>query len=177
MIIRQTHNGKTVPIRLCLNNESGYYLDICMYRETTDPRTGVVKFEAYGPRHGPRHVLDFTIDGIVNWIDRQRSSLAFGHVRQPTQNALDAFQVVCVRTVGYTVVVHNLNAAELRVRCVDFSSQQSVKSTVPCQNYMRIFDLNNTLTQADQISSNANSSTRHQRNSHNILDKQNKQTK
>ncbi|EFX86656.1 hypothetical protein DAPPUDRAFT_222043 [Daphnia pulex] len=57
MIIRQTHNGKTVPIRLCLNNESGYYLDICMYRETTDPRTGVVKFEAYGPRHGPLHGL------------------------------------------------------------------------------------------------------------------------
>ena len=57
MIIRQTHNGKTVPIRLCLNNESGYYLDICMYREVTDPRTGVVKFESYGPRHGPLHGL------------------------------------------------------------------------------------------------------------------------
>lgn len=57
MIIRQTHNGKTVPIRLSLNNESGYYLDICMYREVTDPRTGVVKFEAYGPRHGPLHGL------------------------------------------------------------------------------------------------------------------------
>jgi hypothetical protein len=28
-----------------------------MYRETTDPRTGVVKDEAYGPRHGPLHGL------------------------------------------------------------------------------------------------------------------------
>ena len=36
MIIRQTHNGKTVPVRLCLGNESGYYLDICLYIEVTD---------------------------------------------------------------------------------------------------------------------------------------------
>lgn len=57
MIIRLTHNAKTIPLRLYLNNESGYYLDICMYREVTDPRTGVVKFEAYGPRQGALHGL------------------------------------------------------------------------------------------------------------------------
>jgi hypothetical protein len=74
------------------------------------------------------HVFEFTIDGIVNRVDRQRSALAFGHVRQSTQNALDAFQVMSVRTVRHVVVVHNLNAAELRVR-MNFPSQQSVKST------------------------------------------------
>ncbi|KAK2717768.1 hypothetical protein QYM36_006530, partial [Artemia franciscana] len=57
MIIRPSPNEATVPIRLNLANESGYYLDVCMYKEVTDPKTGVVKFEAYGPRMGPLHGL------------------------------------------------------------------------------------------------------------------------
>lgn len=43
MTIRQTPNSKIIPIRLCLANESGYYLDISMYREVTDPRSGLVR--------------------------------------------------------------------------------------------------------------------------------------
>jgi len=42
MTIRQTPNGKTIPIRLCLANESGYYLNICLYKEVTDPHSGLV---------------------------------------------------------------------------------------------------------------------------------------
>lgn len=42
MTIRQTPNSKIIPIRLCLANESGYYLDISLYREVTDPKTGLV---------------------------------------------------------------------------------------------------------------------------------------
>ncbi len=45
------------PIRLFLTNESGYYLDISMYRESTDPRTGQVMFQAFGSLQGPLHGL------------------------------------------------------------------------------------------------------------------------
>ena len=73
MILRQTPNGKTVPIRLCLNNESGYYLDICLYKEVTDPRTGVVKFECYGSRHGPLHGLPISTPYMTkDYLQRKR---------------------------------------------------------------------------------------------------------
>ena len=38
--IRLTPTGKAIPIRLFLTNESGYYLDISLYKEVTDSRTG-----------------------------------------------------------------------------------------------------------------------------------------
>lgn len=34
--IRLTPNSKTIPIRLFLTNENGYYLDISLYEEVTD---------------------------------------------------------------------------------------------------------------------------------------------
>lgn len=40
--IRLTPTGKAIPIRLFLTNESGYYLDISLYKEVTDSRTGQV---------------------------------------------------------------------------------------------------------------------------------------
>ncbi|XP_048240447.1 acetyl-CoA carboxylase-like isoform X4 [Haliotis rufescens] len=55
--IRLTTNGTSFPIRLFLTNESGYYLDISLYREVTDPRTGQVMFQAYGAMQGPLHGL------------------------------------------------------------------------------------------------------------------------
>ncbi|XP_049512514.1 acetyl-CoA carboxylase-like isoform X3 [Dermacentor silvarum] len=51
-------NGKCVPIRLFLANESGYYLDISLYKERLDPETGLMQFDAWGPhRQGPLHGL------------------------------------------------------------------------------------------------------------------------
>ncbi|MBV98493.1 Acetyl-CoA carboxylase 2, partial [Eschrichtius robustus] len=38
--IRQTTTDHAVPIRLFITNESGYYLDISLYKEVTDPRSG-----------------------------------------------------------------------------------------------------------------------------------------
>lgn len=43
--IRLTPTGKQIPIRLFLTNESGYYLDISLYKEVTDSRT-----EQVGPK-------------------------------------------------------------------------------------------------------------------------------
>ncbi|CAN7995548.1 unnamed protein product [Ixodes hexagonus] len=58
MTIRPSLNGKCLPIRLFLANESGYYLDISLYKEVVDPETGQMQFEAWGHhRQGPLHGL------------------------------------------------------------------------------------------------------------------------
>lgn len=41
--IRQTTTSGVLPIRLFITNESGYYLDISLYKEVTDPRSGNVR--------------------------------------------------------------------------------------------------------------------------------------
>ncbi|XP_049825243.1 acetyl-CoA carboxylase isoform X3 [Aethina tumida] len=57
VIIRPSPNAETTTIRLCLANDSGYYLDINMYTEEVDPDTGIIKFKAYGTKQGPMHGL------------------------------------------------------------------------------------------------------------------------
>ena len=47
MTIRMTPNGKCIPFRLFLANESGYLLDMHLYKEVRDPLTGQMKFEAW----------------------------------------------------------------------------------------------------------------------------------
>lgn len=44
--IRQTTTGSAVPIRLFITNESGYYLDISLYKEVTDSRSGNVRADS-----------------------------------------------------------------------------------------------------------------------------------
>ncbi|CAM4660645.1 unnamed protein product [Lepidochelys olivacea] len=53
--IRLTPVGKAIPIRLFLTNESGYYLDISLYKEVNDPRTGNIMFHSYGDKQGLQH--------------------------------------------------------------------------------------------------------------------------
>ncbi|XP_037086840.1 LOW QUALITY PROTEIN: acetyl-CoA carboxylase-like [Pollicipes pollicipes] len=57
MTIRSSAHSATTSIRLCLSNENGYYLDIALYKEVTDPSTGQVKFQALGAKQGPLHGL------------------------------------------------------------------------------------------------------------------------
>lgn len=57
MVIRPTPQAPTTSLRLCIANDSGYFLDITMYTEITDPETGTIKFLAYGPKQGPLHGL------------------------------------------------------------------------------------------------------------------------
>lgn len=40
--IRLTPTGMAIPVRLFLTNESGYYLDISIYEEVTNPSSGQV---------------------------------------------------------------------------------------------------------------------------------------
>ncbi|XP_078451558.1 acetyl-CoA carboxylase-like isoform X2 [Lampetra planeri] len=53
--IRLTPTGHAIPIRLFLTNESGYYLDISLYKEVTEPHTSQIMFHSYGDKHGPLH--------------------------------------------------------------------------------------------------------------------------
>ncbi|KAM4616339.1 acetyl-CoA carboxylase 2 isoform 2-T2 [Polymixia lowei] len=53
--IRLTPTGKAIPIRLFLTNESGYYLDISLYKEVTDPVSGQIMFQSYGDKQGLLH--------------------------------------------------------------------------------------------------------------------------
>ncbi|XP_019657379.1 acetyl-CoA carboxylase 2 isoform X2 [Ailuropoda melanoleuca] len=53
--IRQTATGSAAPIRLFITNESGYYLDISLYKEVTDPRSGNIMFHSFGNKQGPQH--------------------------------------------------------------------------------------------------------------------------
>lgn len=57
MVIRQSPQSPTQAIRLCIANDSGYFLDIAMYTEVTDKENGVIKFVAYGQKQGPLHNL------------------------------------------------------------------------------------------------------------------------
>lgn len=42
MVIRQSPQAKTQTVRLCISNDSGYFLDITMYTEVTDKESGEV---------------------------------------------------------------------------------------------------------------------------------------
>ncbi|KAM6119783.1 acetyl-CoA carboxylase 2 isoform 1-T1 [Phoenicopterus ruber ruber] len=53
--IRLTPTATAIPIRLFLTNESGYYLDISLYKEVRDPGTGSIMFQSYGDKQGPQH--------------------------------------------------------------------------------------------------------------------------
>ncbi|KAL4698557.1 hypothetical protein H8959_011214 [Pygathrix nigripes] len=53
--IHQTTTGSAVPIRLFITNESGYYLDISLYKEVTDSRSGNIMFHSFGNKQGPQH--------------------------------------------------------------------------------------------------------------------------
>ncbi|XP_041957093.1 acetyl-CoA carboxylase isoform X3 [Alosa sapidissima] len=53
--IRLTATGSAVPVRLFLTNESGYYLDISLYKEVTDPSSGQIMFQSYGDKQGLLH--------------------------------------------------------------------------------------------------------------------------
>ncbi|XP_015588836.1 acetyl-CoA carboxylase isoform X3 [Cephus cinctus] len=65
MTIRPAPGKPTSYVRLCIANDSGYSIDLHLYTEATDPKTGVIRFESYGSsassplgyRPGPMHGL------------------------------------------------------------------------------------------------------------------------
>uniref|UniRef100_A0A8B9NNR5 acetyl-CoA carboxylase n=1 Tax=Accipiter nisus TaxID=211598 RepID=A0A8B9NNR5_9AVES len=53
--IRLTPTATAIPIRLVLATESGYYLDISLYKEVRDPSTGSIMLQSYGDKQGLQH--------------------------------------------------------------------------------------------------------------------------
>ncbi|XP_021925280.1 acetyl-CoA carboxylase [Zootermopsis nevadensis] len=73
MTIRPSPNSKMTNVRLCLANDSGYSLDIWVYKELTDLKTGVIKFEAYGNKQGPMHGLPISIPYVTkDYLQQKR---------------------------------------------------------------------------------------------------------
>lgn len=60
--IRLTPTGQAVPVRLFLTNESGYYLDISLYEEVTDPISGQVRTGCLLPGDQKRNSARGTIN-------------------------------------------------------------------------------------------------------------------
>lgn len=46
-LIRTSSSESPIPYRLCLSNENGYVLKMHMYKEISDPETGISKFASY----------------------------------------------------------------------------------------------------------------------------------
>ncbi|KAJ8688508.1 hypothetical protein QAD02_024303 [Eretmocerus hayati] len=65
MTIRPAPGKPTSNVRLCISNDSGYSIDLHLYAEAVDPKTGTIRFESYVPsnsnstnwRPGPMHGL------------------------------------------------------------------------------------------------------------------------
>ncbi|GLV36890.1 Acetyl-CoA carboxylase [Carabus blaptoides fortunei] len=73
MVIRHLPGAKTTTVRLCLANDSGYFLDINMYTEVVDPKTGIIRFEAYGPTQGPLHGLPISTSYLAkDYLQQKR---------------------------------------------------------------------------------------------------------
>lgn len=64
MTIRPAPGRPTANVRLCIANDSGYSIDLHLYTESTEPKTGIIRFESHGStvnnanwRPGPMHGL------------------------------------------------------------------------------------------------------------------------
>ncbi|KAM3955585.1 LOW QUALITY PROTEIN: acetyl-CoA carboxylase-like [Aphomia sociella] len=66
----------TKNVRLCLSNGSGYSLDVYSYEEISDPNTGVIMFQSYGPRQGPMHGLPISTPYVTKDYLQQKRFLA-----------------------------------------------------------------------------------------------------
>lgn len=98
MVIRQVPQGEIETVRLCIANDSGYFLDIAMYKEVTDS-DGIVsivlslcycdiknlnsfiihlqiKFQSYSKKHGPLHGLPISTPYLTKDFLQQKRFLA-----------------------------------------------------------------------------------------------------
>lgn len=69
--IRLTPTGQAIPVRLFLTNESGYYLDISLYEEVTDPVSGQVSC----PLPGLLKRKKDTLEGVDVKVTRVNAAL------------------------------------------------------------------------------------------------------
>ncbi|TRY78898.1 hypothetical protein TCAL_01701 [Tigriopus californicus] len=74
MAIRQPSQQKSSIFRLCISNDAGYILSLQLYREVTDPQTGVIKFISFGLEQGPWHGLPVSTPYMTkDFLETKRS--------------------------------------------------------------------------------------------------------
>lgn len=100
MTIRTTPNGKCTPFRLFLANESGYYLDMHIYKEVRDPLTGAMKFEAWhgtSSKPGPLHDLPISTPYMTKDYLQQKRYQAQNNGTTYIYDFPDMFQAALVK--------------------------------------------------------------------------------
>ncbi|KAL1117895.1 hypothetical protein AAG570_004208 [Ranatra chinensis] len=97
MTIRPLPTAPTSNIRLCLANDSGYYLDISTYKEVVDPKTGVIKFEAFGSKQGPMHGLPVSTPYVTKDYLQQKRFQAQSSGTTYVYDFPDIFKQTCER--------------------------------------------------------------------------------
>ncbi|CAH1397030.1 unnamed protein product [Nezara viridula] len=95
MTIRPTPNAKTSNIRLCLANDSGYSLDMCLYMEVLDQKTGVIRLEAFGPKQGPMQGLPVSTPYLTKDYLQQKRFQAQSSGTTYVYDFPDVFRQVC----------------------------------------------------------------------------------
>jgi hypothetical protein len=100
-----------------------------------------------------RGVVDRTVPVVDRGEDGERSSSGFGNVGEPANDAENTFQVVGGGKVRDSVLVHDLSSSELQVRGVDFATENLVERSSSGEDDGLTFDLNSTLTETDEVSS------------------------
>lgn len=126
MGIRLTPTGETILIRLFITNESGYYLDISLYKEVTDPTTGQVTlppccsfcsfsdpemfqvklfipcwlqimFQSYTGKHGPLHGMIINSPYVTKDLLQAKRFQAQSLGTTYVYDFPELFRQVCVR--------------------------------------------------------------------------------
>ncbi|KAJ0182987.1 hypothetical protein K1T71_000963 [Dendrolimus kikuchii] len=87
----------TKNVRLCLANGSGYSLDVYTYEEVSDPRTGVIMFQSYGPKQGPMHGLPISTPYVTKDYLQQKRFLATSQGTTYVYDLPDMFRQVVER--------------------------------------------------------------------------------
>nr|XP_024218668.1 acetyl-CoA carboxylase 1 [Halyomorpha halys] len=95
MTIRPTPNAKTSNIRLCLANDSGYSLDMCLYMEVLDQKTGVIRLEAFGSKQGPMQGLPVSTPYLTKDYLQQKRFQAQSSGTTYVYDFPDVFRQVC----------------------------------------------------------------------------------
>lgn len=92
MIIRSTPTSKCTPFRLLLANESGYYLDMHLYKEVLDIASGAMKFEAWPGtgKPGPLHDLPISTPYMTkDYLQLKRFQVFSTNEMIPQINCID----------------------------------------------------------------------------------------
>lgn len=91
------------------------------------------------------------VDGRKNG---KGSTSRFGNVGEPSNDTENTFEIVGGGEMGNTVLVHDLSSSELQVGRVDFTTENLVERSGTSKDDGLSFDLNGTLTETNEVSSN-----------------------